>query len=236
MNMTKINKLNYLFTNEYWGRGLLIGHTENRIAAAYFIMGRSENSRNRYFYEENNKIAIAPYDKEKLEDPSLIIYYPVKICGKKLIITNGDQTDTIENALKNGKTFEDGLRTRKFEPDEPHYTPRISGIIDLEDASFKLSILKNDDGEGKVCNRYFYEFDKIPNIARFIHTYEGNATPLPTFEGEPKIFTIPGDIDTFTNDIWNNLHKENKISLFTVMIDPKTGKYESKILNKRMGD
>lgn len=230
------HELSFLSSNEYWGRGVMIGTVGRKIAVAYFIMGRSENSRNRYFYQEDNNIAIAPYDPEKLEDPTLIIYYPIKTCGEHLIVTNGDQTDTVEEFLQNGKTFEEGLRTREFEPDAPHFTPRISGIVDVNSGFSKLSILKNIDGLGKECGRYFYEYAPVSGTARFIHTYEGNDTPLPTFEGEPWKVVIPEDLDEFTGQIWNHLNSDNKISLCTMMIDMDTQERDIRILNKRMGD
>lgn len=228
--------LDFLSSNEYWGRGVMIGTIGRKVAVAYFIMGRSENSRNRYFYQENDNIAIAPYDPNKLEDPTLIIYYPIKIYQKQLIVTNGDQTDTIEDYLKDGKTFEEALRTREFEPDEPHFTPRISGIVDMKSGDSKLSILKNIDGIGKKCGRYFYEYAPVSGTARFIHTYEGNATPLPTFEGEPWKVSITDDLDELTRQIWTSLNSDNKISLCTMMIDMDTQERDIRILNKRMGD
>ena len=236
MNKTEKNTLNLFASNNYWGRGLFIGNVNNKIAVAYFIMGRSENSRNRYFYQEGDKLVIAPYDESKVEDPSLIIYYPIKKCGNKLIVTNGDQTDTVEDFLIKGKTFEDALGTRKFEPDSPHFTPRISGLIDLETGRYKLSILKNMDGIGEACGRYFYDYENVSGQGHFIHTYEGNGNPLPTFEGEPWNIEFTENFDTFTNTIWNNLDADNKISLCTLFIDPAKNDYEIKILNKNMGD
>lgn len=232
----KNHDLSFLSSNDYWGRGIMIGTTGRKIAVAYFIMGRSENSRNRYFYQEGDRVAIAPYDVNKLEDPSLIIYYPVKTHQDDLIVTNGDQTDTIEEHLMAGKTFEGALRTREFEPDEPHFTPRISGIVDTKSGNYKLSILKNIDGIGKECGRYFYEYAPVDGTARFIHTYEGNRTPLPTFEGEPWKVEIPDNLDELTETIWKNLNEDNKISLCTMMIDRDTNAKEIRILNKRMGD
>lgn len=232
----KNHDLSFLSSNDYWGRGIMIGTSGRRIAVAYFIMGRSENSRNRYFYQEGDKVAIAPYDPAKLEDPTLIIYYPVKTVGNQLIVTNGDQTDTVEEHLNQGGTFESALRTREFEPDESHFTPRISGIVDMTDGTFKMSILKNIDGIGKECGRYFYEYAPVDGTARFIHTYEGNATPLPTFEGEPWKVEIPEDLDVFTETIWKSLNEDNKISLCTMMIDMDTNEKDVRILNKRMGD
>ena len=232
----KNHDLSFLSSNDYWGRGIMIGTSGRRIAIAYFIMGRSENSRNRYFYQEGDKVAIAPYDPAKLEDPTLIIYYPVKTVGNQLIVTNGDQTDTVEEHLNQGGTFVSALRTREFEPDEPHFTPRISGIVDMTDGAFKMSILKNIDGVSKECGRYFYEYAPVDGTARFIHTYEGNATPLPTFEGEPWKVEIPEDLDVFTETIWKSLNEDNKISLCTMMIDMDTNEKDVRILNKRMGD
>lgn len=235
-NKTDLQKLDFLSSNAYWGRGIMIGNSSDKIAIAYFIMGRSENSRNRYFYQEGENVAIAPFDINKLEDPSLIIYYPIKKCGNQLIVTNGDQTDTVEEFLLDGKTFEDALRTREFEPDGPNFTPRISGILDLDTTQYKMSILKNIDGKGVLCGRNFFEFEPIANTARFIHTYERNENPLPTFEGEPWRVEVPEDIDTFTDAIWSNLNDDNKISLCTMFIDPKTNDTEMRILNKRKGD
>ena len=232
----KNHDLSFLSSNDYWGRGIMIGTSGRRIAVAYFIMGRSENSRNRYFYQEGDKVAIAPYDPAKLEDPTLIIYYPVKTVGNQLIVTNGDQTDTVEEHLNQGGTIESAQRTREFEPDEPHFTPRISGIVDMTDGTFKMSILKNIDGIGKECGRYFYEYAPVDGTARFIHTYEGNATPLPTFEGEPWKVEIPEDLDVSTETIWKSLNEDNKISLCTMMIDMDTNEKDVRILNKRMGD
>ena len=236
MNKTQINELNFLASNDYWGRGILIGRTSNKIAVAYFIMGRSENSRNRIFYQEDDRVAIAPYDKDADIDPTLIIYYPIKTNGKNLIVTNGNQTDTVDEFLSKSQTFEEALRTRCFEPDAPHFTPRISGLISLVDGSYKMSILKDSDGQGKNCHRYFYEYPSCTGVAHFIHTYEGNDSPLPTFEGEPKLVSIPDSLDEFSEIIWNSLNEDNKISLCTMMINPETLEREVKIYNKRMGD
>lgn len=237
MNKTETHDLTFLNTNSYWGRGILIGTTPaGRIAAAYFIMGRSENSRNRYFYKDGDNLAIAPYDADKLEDPTLIIYYPIKRCGDRLIVTNGDQTDTVEAFLQEDKTFEDALRTRTFEPDDPHFTPRISGLIDRKDGSYRLSILKDGDGKGGVCSRQFFDYEPQPGTGYLIHTYEGNETPLPTFAGEPKRCALTDDLELFTETIWNNLDEDNKISLCTMMIDPQSGTSEERLRNKRMGD
>ena len=236
MNKIQINELSFLASNDYWGRGILIGKTSRRIAVAYFIMGRSENSRNRVFYQDADMIAIAPFDKNAEIDPTLIIYYPVKTNGRNLIVTNGDQTDTVEEFLNEGKTFEEALRTRCFEPDAPHFTPRISSILNMVDGSYKLSILKDSDGHGTDCSRYFYEYASRDNTGHFIHTYEGNDSPLPTFEGEPKLFRIPDSFEEFSETIWNSLDADNKIALCTMMIVFDTLEREVKIYNKRMGD
>lgn len=234
--MNNLIGLDIFSTNDYWGRGILIGNSGNKTVAAYFIMGRSENSRNRYFYRENKNIAISPYDTDKILDPSLIIYYPVKTIGSKLIVTNGDQTDTIAKAVSSGKTFEEGLRMRSFEPDKPHFTPRISGIADLDAGDFKLSILKNIDGEGNACGRYFFEYPNIDGEGRFIHTYMGNNEPLPTFEGEPLRIAVTDDIDELTDEIWARLDDENKISLAVLMVDRnELDEQEKKIGVKRRG-
>lgn len=230
--------LSFLASNEYWGRGILTGNLPGTICVAYFIMGRSQNSRNRYFYQEDDRIAIAPYDMEKLEDPSLIIYYPVKKVNDTLIVTNGDQTDTIEEAISKGVPFQDALRKRCFEPDAPNYTPRISAVIDQDTGDFVLSILKNQDGRGELCARYFYEYGCQEGNGRFIHTYERNDEPLPSFQGEPWSVDLSGVTDQalFTDKIWNSLNSENKISLVTIFVDKVSGKRHTVIKNKRMGD
>lgn len=236
MNKLIKHEIGFLSSNEYWGRGILIGSIGDRIAVAYFIMGRSKNSRNRYFYEEDKAIMIAPHDMSKVEDPSLIIYYPIKIVGKSLIVTNGDQTDTVEDYMNKGLTFEEALRTRKFEPDEPHFTPRISGLADCKTGNYKLSILKPEIYGGEECERFFYEYEPIDGTARFIHTYAGNDNPLPPFQGEPHIVEIPDNIDELSSSIWNALNEDNKISLCVMTLDRNTGARETRIFNKRMGD
>ncbi|MBQ6622470.1 MAG: IMP cyclohydrolase [Mogibacterium sp.] len=234
---TSLQTGRFFTSNSYWGRGILIGMTgKGRIAVAYFIMGRSQNSRNRYFFEEGDNVVIAPHDLSKVEDPSLIIYYPVRRNGDCLIVTNGDQTDTVDEYLTKGLTFEDALRTRRFEPDAPNFTPRISGMVDLKTGDFKLSILKNIDGKGELCGRNFFEYAPIPGEGRFLHTYERNENPLPTFEGEPWRVAVEDDLDAFTQRIWNDLDEENKISLVTMQIDPADGAIERRILNRRLGD
>lgn len=221
--------------NSYVGRGIMIGKSmSGKIAFAYFIMGRSENSRNRVFEKkENGDVTIYPYDYEKVSDPSLIIYSPVRSYKNSIIVTNGDQTDTIYNFLSSGKSFEEALNTRAFEPDYPNLTPRISGIIDKNEDSFtyKMSILKSGDEKGSICNRYTYSYAPISGMGHFIHTYICDGNPIPTFCGEPERVIIPDDIDEFTNEIWSNLDSDNKISLYVRYID-KNGKYEDRLINK----
>ncbi len=224
--------------NEYVGRGIVIGKTqdESKAAIAYFIMGRSENSRNRVFEEEGKDLIIYPADESKVEDPSLIIYYPIKVTGNSTIVTNGDQTSTIYDFMQEGKSFEEALKTRAFEPDAPNLTPRISGIVNVEDGDFtyKMSILKSGDAEGSVCNRYTFDYEPIAGLGHFIHTYVCDGNPIPTFQGEPERVTIPDDIDEFYEDIWNNLDANNKISLYVRYIDLKTGETENRLINKNV--
>lgn len=227
------NELNSL---AYHGRGIIIGKSADskKAITAYFIMGRSENSRNRVFIEQGDEIIIHPFDASKVEDPSLIIYAPVRVIDNKLIVTNGDQTDTIYDFIKDGKTFEQALETREFEPDSPNWTPRISGMIEFADGSFtyKMSILKSADAEGTACNRYTFSYPSLCGLGHFIHTYNHDGNPIPTFTGEPERVAIPDDIDEFTNDIWTNLNEQNKISLYVRYVDLETGKYESRMINK----
>ena len=203
--------------------------------SAYFIMGRSGNSRNRVFVEDGEGIRTQAFDPSKLEDPSLIIYAPVRVLGNKTIVTNGDQTDTIYELMDRQQTFEQALRTREFEPDAPNYTPRISGIMHLENGSYNyaMSILKSNNGDPSSCNRYTFAYEK-PAVGegRFIHTYMGDGNPLPSFEGEPTLVDITGDIDSFTKTVWENLNEDNKVSLFVRYIEIATGKYETRIVNK----
>ena len=203
----------------YPGRGIVIGKSEDgtKAVTAYFIMGRSANSRNRVFVEDGEGIRTQAFDESKLEDPSLIIYAPVRVLNNSTIVTNGDQTDTIYDLMKAGKTFEQSLRTRKFEPDEPNFTPRISGILNFENGEFDyaMSILKSNNGRPEGCNRYTFAYNNPFNgEGHFIHTYMGDGNPLPSFEGEPEWVDIEGDIDTFTDKIWNSLNEDNKVSLF----------------------
>ena len=230
---------NELRTNSYPGRGIIIGRTADGKYAvtAYFIMGRSENSRNRIFVEDGEGIRTQAYDPAKLSDPSLIIYAPVRVFGSKTIVTNGDQTDTIYEGFQAGRSFEESLAAREFEPDAPNYTPRISGVIELEKGifSYKMSILKSVDGNPDCCNRYTFSYDKpIAGEGRFLHTYQGDGNPLPSFEGEPLRITVGKEgIDSFAESIWESLDAENKVSLFVRYMEIETGKYESKIINNR---
>lgn len=234
MEMLSIEK--ELKENAYPGRGIIIGRSAGgtKAVTAYFIMGRSENSRNRIFVEDGEGIRTKAFDESKVTDPSLIIYAPVRVLGNKTIVTNGDQTDTIYDFLQAGKTFEDALRTRTFEPDPPIFTPRVSGIAELQngDFSYKLSILKSTDGDEGFAQRQFFEYAPKPGLGHFIHTYQGDGNPVPSFEGEPTPVTLSGDIDTFTGKVWNALNEDNKVSLFVRYIDLATGKYETRIVNK----
>jgi len=228
----------YLAAKEYPGRGIILGKSEdNRAVFAYFIMGRSTNSRNRVFEVSNDDIKTKAFDESLLSDPSLIIYSPVRVLGKKIIVTNGDQTDTIYEYLKDKKTFEDALYTRTFEPDAPNFTPRISGLIDIESGlKLKLSILKSDEGDESQSLRFFYNYDNPkPGEGFLIHTYKENSDPLKSFEGEPIKVSLKGSIDEFANSLWNSLNTDNKISLAVRYIDMATGKYEQIIKNKLEG-
>ncbi len=221
--------------NPYVGRGIVIGKTEDgtKAAVAYFIMGRSENSRNRIFVENGDEVIIHPFDASKVEDPSLIIYSPIRKIDNKLIVTNGDQTDTIYDFVADGKTFEEALETRCFEPDGPNWTPRISGMLTFgEKLTYKMSILKSADLEGSECNRYTYSYNSLNGIGHFIHTYVTDGNPIPTFMGEPERVAIPNSIDEFENKIWSNLNEQNKISIYVRYIDLKTGEVENRMINK----
>ena len=226
-----------LKNNSYPGRGIVIGKTADGIkaAAAYFIMGRSENSRNRIFVEDGEGIRTQAFDPSKLVDPSLIIYAPVRVLGNKTIVTNGDQTDTIYNGMDHQLTFEQSLRSREFEPDGPNYTPRISGIMHAENGKYNyaMSILKSNNGNPNSCNRYTFAYENpTAGEGHFIHTYMHDGNPLPSFEGEPKLVSIPNDIDEFTSLLWNNLNEDNKVSLFVRYINIEDGTYETRIVNK----
>ena len=226
-----------LSATTYPGRGIVIGKTPDgkHAAIAYFIMGRSENSRNRVFVEEGEGIRTQAFDPSKLEDPSLIIYAPVRVLGNKTIVTNGDQTDTVYDLMDKGYTFEQALQTREFEPDAPNYTPRISGILHIEEGKFNydMSILKSNNGNPDACNRYTFAYENPVNgEGHFIHTYMGDGNPLPSFEGEPTLVDIPDDMDAFAELVWNNLNEDNKVSLFIRYINIEDGSYETKIINK----
>lgn len=226
-----------LKSNSYPGRGIVIGKSKdkNHAVVAYFIMGRSENSRNRIFVEKGKEIYTQAFDPSKLIDPSLIIYSPVKVLGNKTIVTNGDHTENIYSGMDKQLTFEQSLRTREFEPDAPNYTPRISGIMHIENGSFNyaMSILKSNNGNPDACNRYTFAYtNPVAGEGHFIHTYKFDADPLPSFEGEPKLVEIENDINNFTSLIWNSLNEENKISLFVRYININTGKDETIIINK----
>lgn len=226
-----------LKNNSYPGRGIVIGRSANgkSAVAAYFIMGRSENSRNRIFVEDGEGIRTQAFDPSKLVDPSLIIYAPVRVLGNKTIVTNGDQTDTIYEGMDKQLTFEQSLRSREFEPDGPNYTPRISGIMHIENGKYNyaMSILKSSDGSPESCHRYTFAYENPKaGEGHFIHTYQCDGNPLPSFEGEPKRIQIPDDMEAFTTLLWNSLNEDNKVSLFVRYIDIQTGTYETKIVNK----
>ena len=237
-NTYKTDKIGELLVNnEYAGRGIVIGKSADgkKAVFAYFIMGRSANSRNRIFEKTEDGIIIYPHKPELVEDPSLIIYSPVRKVAGKTVVTNGDQTDTVVDFIADGKTFEQALRTRCFEPDAPNLTPRISGILEFEDGfTYKMSILKSGDSVGTKCFRYTFEYDAIDGLGHFIHTYECNGNPIPTFKGEPERVEIANDIDAFTNEIWTSLNEENKISLYVSFTDLQTGKEETRLINKNV--
>lgn len=221
--------------NPYVGRGIVIGKTEDgtKAAVAYFIMGRSDNSRNRVFVENGDEVIIHPFDASKVEDPSLIIYSPIRKLDNKLIVTNGDQTDTIYDFVANGKSFEEALETREFEPDPPNWTPRISGMLTFgEKLTYKMSILKSADENGTECSRYTFSYNALDGVGHFIHTYVTDGNPIPTFMGEPERIAVPNDIDELTNKIWSNLNEQNKISIYVRYIDIATGETENRMINK----
>ncbi|GHU54559.1 hypothetical protein FACS1894132_09370 [Clostridia bacterium] len=232
-----INLKNYLQSNVYPGRGIILGKSVNGDAvAAYFIMGRSENSRNRVFVENGNGIRTKAFDDSKVTDPSLIIYAPVRVLDNKLIVTNGDQTDTIYALMQDQLSFEQALRTREFEPDAPNYTPRISGIIKFADDSFNyaFNIIKTSDGNPESIERFTFAYKKpIAGQGRFLHTYSGDGNPLPSFKGEPVLTQIPDGIDDFTSLLWDNLNNDNKVSLFVRYID-KNRNATTRIINKNV--
>lgn len=235
--MLKKSLAEELSSTTYPGRGIVIGKTPDgkKAAIAYFIMGRSENSRNRIFVKDGEGIRTEAFDPSKLEDPSLIIYTPVRVLGNKTIVTNGDQTDTIYDLMDKQYTFEQALRTREFEPDAPNYTPRISGVLHFDNGSFNyaMSILKSNNGNPEACNRYTFAYENpVAGEAHFIHTYMGDGNPLPSFEGEPTLVDVPDNMEDFADLVWNNLNNDNKVSLFVRYINIEDGSYETKIINK----
>lgn len=237
MNVYEKNNLAALLkSNSYAGRGIVIGKTGDgkKAAVAYFIMGRSENSRNRVFVENGDEVTIHPFDESKVEDPSLIIYSPIRKYNNNLIVTNGDQTDTVYEGLKVGKSFSESLRLRKFEPDAPNFTPRISGMLTFEGTNFsyQMSILKSSDEKGSACSRYTFEYPALDGVGHFLHTYMCDGNPLPTFTGEPERVVIPSDIDEFTLMIWNSLDANNKISLYVRFVELSSGNVENRMINK----
>ncbi len=236
MNIYKLYDISTLLKdNEYAGRGIVIGTSPDKKNAvcAYFIMGRSENSRNRVFVKTGETLKTEPFDVSKVSDPSLIIYNAVRKTENSLIVTNGDQTDTVYNLMSEGKSFKESLETREFEPDAPNFTPRISGILYFENGfKYEMSILKSIDEKGSDCCRYTFSYPSVAGLGHFIHTYNCNGDPLPTFTGEPRRVNIKDDIEEFANEIWESLNVENKISLYVRYTDIETGKYTDKIINK----
>ena len=237
MDIYKINTPEELIQgNSYVGRGIVIGKTPDasRAVIAYFIMGRSENSRNRVFTEEDGVLYTRPFDESKVADPSLIIYAAMRSFDNKLIVTNGDQTDTIYNGLAAGKSFGQALESRQFEPDAPNLTPRISGMLNFDnnDFTYQMSILKSADPEGTACNRYLFSYPALPGLGHFIHTYVCDGSPIPTFQGEPERMAIPDDAEEFTRRLWNSLDENNRISLYVRTVDLKTGAVENRLINK----
>lgn len=235
--MKQLSLQQELSSNAYPGRGIVIGRSADgaKAVTAYFIMGRSQNSRNRIFIEDGEGIRTQAFDPSKLEDPSLIIYAPVRVLGADTIVTNGDQTDTVYDGIKSGLTFEQALRSREFEPDGPNYTPRISGIMHIEDGKYdySMSILKSNGGDPDSCHRYTFSYENPKaGEGHFIHTYMHDGSPLPSFEGEPKPVAIPDDIDAFTEMLWENLNEDNKVSLFVRYVNISNGSYETRIVNK----
>ena len=222
--------------NTYPGRGIIIGKTPDgkKAMTAYFIMGRSDNSRNRIFTEKNGEVFTEPFDAAKVQDPSLIIYAAIRTYENNLIVTNGNQTDTIYDGLKDGKCFSCALESREFEPDAPNLTPRISGYITFgeSDFTYEMSILKSADPLGTACNRYTFSYPSLPGLGHFIHTYVTDGNPIPTFQGEPERIAIPDDIDAFTNNIWNHLNEDNKISLYVRYTNLSNGEITERLINK----
>jgi len=237
MNVYKIHEIGELIKdNPYVGRGIIIGKSEDARSAvsAYFIMGRSNNSRNRVFTKRGGDLYTEPYDASKVEDPSLIIYAAIREIEGGLIVTNGDQTDTIYDGLSSGKSFSESLTCREFEPDAPNLTPRISGLISFGEGDFtyEMSILKSADALGTACNRYTFSYPSLAGLGHFIHTYVTDGNPIPTFQGEPERVKIDNDIDTFTSNLWDNLNENNKISLYVRYTDLASGEICDRLINK----
>ena len=237
MDIYKINSIESVLSgNPYVGRGIMIGMTPDakKAAFAYFIMGRSENSRNRVFIPEGRDLRTAPFDASKVKDPSLIIYYPIRDLGKIVVVTNGDQTDTVRDYLLRGSTFEEALDTRCFEPDGPNWTPRISGILYYGDGAFKykLSILKSLDAEGSDCVHETFSYPAKAGLGHFLHTYVTDGNPIPTFQGEPERIEIPACVNCLTKEIWDNLNPDNRISLYVRTTDLETGEIAERLINK----
>ena len=237
MNIYKINNIGELIKdNPYVGRGIVVGKSDNGkyAVSAYFIMGRSNNSRNRVFTKRGDDLYTEPFDGGKVEDPSLIIYAAIRKTESGLIVTNGDQTDTVYDGLKMGMSFSDSLKSREFEPDAPNLTPRISSYLTFADGdfSYEMSILKSADALGTACNRYTFSYAALPGLGHFIHTYVTDGNPIPTFQGEPERVAIPDDIDTLTNDLWTNLNEDNKISLYVRYTDLASGEITERLINK----
>ena len=237
MNIYEIKEIaDRIRGNSYVGRGIVIGKTESgkKAAVAYFIMGRSNNSRNRVFTERDGAVFTEPFDASKVEDPSLIIYAAIRKEGPYLIVTNGDQTDTVWQGVKAGKSFSDSLTAREFEPDAPNLTPRISGMLTFaaKDFSYEMSILKSADEIGSACNRYTFSYAALPGLGHFLHTYLTDGTPIPTFTGEPERVAIPDDIDELTDMLWNSLNEANRISLYVRYTDLADGTYERRLINR----
>lgn len=237
MNVYAIDTIDQVIGgNSYPGRGVLLGKSADgkNAVAAYFIMGRSANSRNRIFVENGEEVIIHPFDASKVEDPSLIIYSPIRKVQNHLVVTNGDQTDTVVDGIEKGLSFSDALKSREFEPDAPNFTPRISGMLTFEkdDISYQMSILKSADAEGSACNRFTYDYAAVAGLGHLIHTYVCDGNPIPTFQGEPERVAIPNDIDAFTADIWNALDEQNRISLYVRYIDLKTGEIQNRMINQ----
>ena len=237
MDIYKINDIGELIQgNSYVGRGLVIGRSADgkKACAAYFIMGRSANSRNRIFTEKNGEVFTEPFDASKVQDPSLIIYAAIRRYENHLIVTNGNQTDTIYDGLVKGQCFNQSLKSREFEPDAPNFTPRISGMLTFKDGDFSydMSILKSVDAAGSACARYLFSYPSVPGLGHFLHTYVCDGNPIPTFQGEPERVAIGNDIDAFADKLWNALDADNKISLYVRFIDLATGKEENRLINK----